>query len=267
MDAFLLHKDYREKFRKLSPEELKAVIMAMYDFICDGTDAELENYDRFVQGMYEDLKRFAEICKAKQQAKGEKMRQNALKRWESETGSQKTNGCKSIQKHTNGYKSIQTDAKAGNIIKENIIKENITENNNTDTNVSSLSRNNAEADLLKTIKEYFNAKVENTPIPQITSIMNQRAGAVRARAREHGEGKILQVIDKVAESDFLNGKNSNTFIATFDWIFKPNNFAKILEGNYDNKAITKQHGNDNELSQSERNRLEAQQWAIESMVR
>ena len=35
-------------------------------------------------------------------------------------------------------------------------------------------------------------------------------------------------------SDFLSGR-AKSFKAGFDWIFKPANLQKILEGNYDNR--------------------------------
>jgi hypothetical protein len=47
------------------------------------------------------------------------------------------------------------------------------------------------------------------------------------------------VIDNVSKSGYLNGKNDKGWKITFDWILKPVNFLKILEGNYDNSYMKK----------------------------
>ncbi len=52
----------------------------------------------------------------------------------------------------------------------------------------------------------------------------------------------MSVIQIAAKSDFLNGKNNKGWKVDFDWLFLPNNFPKVLEGNYDNQ--TNNYGND-----------------------
>ena len=48
----------------------------------------------------------------------------------------------------------------------------------------------------------------------------------------------MEVIDKVSKSDFLCGnKGDGEWKANFDWIMKPDNFQKIIEGAYDNKGV------------------------------
>jgi hypothetical protein len=49
--------------------------------------------------------------------------------------------------------------------------------------------------------------------------------------------KIISVIRTAGESDFLNGKNDKAWKADFEWIMRPQNFLKILEGKYENKKI------------------------------
>ena len=48
--------------------------------------------------------------------------------------------------------------------------------------------------------------------------------------------QIKEVFEKAEASDFLKG--SKGFKANFDWLMKDCNFAKVLDGNYDNKKIT-----------------------------
>jgi len=67
---------------------------------------------------------------------------------------------------------------------------------------------------------------------------SKRADCLRARLREYGEPAILEAIENVRTSDFLQGKNNKGWRITFDWFVLPSNFPKVLEGNYNNKKPT-----------------------------
>ena len=100
---------------------------------------------------------------------------------------------------------------------------------------------------LKALAVYFNDQVFNAGsiIKPVRSIERQRAQAVSARCREYGKEAVRDVVRKAVMSDFLNGKNDRAWVASFDWLMKPNNFAKVLEGNYDNGSArpTSKKGN------------------------
>lgn len=70
---------------------------------------------------------------------------------------------------------------------------------------------------------------------------------LNARIKEHGEDKVLQAIENVKHSTFLKGQNSKGWTITIDWLVKPNNFLKVLEGNYEDKKISTGNGNKNKL--------------------
>lgn len=100
---------------------------------------------------------------------------------------------------------------------------------------------------IKGFVNFFNQEIssKNTIIPKVTALSDYRKAALKARAREYGKEALSQAVKKAASSDFLNGKNNRGFRATFDWIFKPNNFPKILEGNFDNSSFTTHNGYSN----------------------
>jgi len=87
------------------------------------------------------------------------------------------------------------------------------------------------------VLRYFNDKMAGKSIKPIKAITDgtKRSEYLKARVREHGRDAIFQMIDKAAGSQFLNGYNQKGFTATFDWLVLPNNFIKVLEGNYDNE--------------------------------
>jgi predicted phage replisome organizer len=65
---------------------------------------------------------------------------------------------------------------------------------------------------------------------------SKRGVMLKARIREYGVESVLEAIGKVKDSPFLKGQNARSWVITFDWLIKPNNFIKVLEGNYDDEG-------------------------------
>ena len=105
-------------------------------------------------------------------------------------------------------------------------------------------------DLSKFI-QFFNGEMDaaNALIPKLRTIAGTRKKHILARCREFGKEALVEMVKKAARSDFLNGKNQKGWIADFSWLILPNNFPKVIEGNYDNKQNKIQ---DNGISQQER---------------
>ena len=107
------------------------------------------------------------------------------------------------------------------------------------------------------VKEYYNLMVETNKsrMGKIkTNIINQRLAFLWARIKESGLDNVLEVINKATQSNFLNGAGGRGFIANFEWIMRPNNFPKVLEGTYDNRE---QHGYNKQQSDAQRRAAEA----------
>ena len=85
--------------------------------------------------------------------------------------------------------------------------------------------------------KYFNSTLDKhrSNIPRVRAFDDRRKGVVHARLKQYKSVKVLyEVVEKAAKSLFLNGGGKDGWKATFDWIFGPQNFKKVLEGNYDN---------------------------------
>lgn len=65
---------------------------------------------------------------------------------------------------------------------------------------------------------------------------SQRYQRLVARIKQYNIADVLSAINRIRGSDFLQGKNNRGWTITFDWFVLPNNFPKVLEGNYDNKT-------------------------------
>lgn len=85
------------------------------------------------------------------------------------------------------------------------------------------------------VRQQFNRLMQDKAIPKIRGkIAGQRKAFFEARVREYGITSAYRVMIKAAESGFLNGGGRNGWLANFEWIFRPNNFPKVLDGYYDN---------------------------------
>lgn len=102
---------------------------------------------------------------------------------------------------------------------------------------------------LKAFVKYFNEQVtaHHSVMGVIRTLTEQRKGSILSRARENGKDALKVVVDKAVVSDFLNGKNGKSWQASFDWLMRPTNFVKVLEGNYDNRTIAERGGSINDL--------------------
>lgn len=79
-------------------------------------------------------------------------------------------------------------------------------------------------------------------IPSVSQITSgsKRYKSLVARLNEYSEPRIFDAIQKIRESEFLQGHNSRGWVITFDWFVLPANFPKVLEGNYDKKEAAKE---------------------------
>ena len=73
-----------------------------------------------------------------------------------------------------------------------------------------------------------------SPVMRITG-GSKRYNCLRARLREYGKDAVLEAIENIKTSDFLQGKVKDGWIITFDWFVLPSNFPKVLEGNYNRR--------------------------------
>ena len=67
----------------------------------------------------------------------------------------------------------------------------------------------------------------------------QRFKMLSQRVSEYGTDKVLEAIEKIKQSSFLLGQNNSGWTITFEWFVRPNNFVKVLEGNYVDKIDKK----------------------------
>ncbi len=71
--------------------------------------------------------------------------------------------------------------------------------------------------------------------PSVKTLSEARKKAIRARLEVYSLEDFRKMFEKAEGSAFLKGANNRNWSANFDWLMKDANFAKVIDGNYDNK--------------------------------
>jgi len=72
-------------------------------------------------------------------------------------------------------------------------------------------------------------------LPSIKSLSEARKKAIKARLKTYTVDDFKTVFMNAEASSFLKGSNDRNWTATFDWLIKDTNMAKVLDGNYVDK--------------------------------
>lgn len=144
--------------------------------------------------------------------------------------------------------------------------------NNKESNDSSIATAKRKASIdYEEFKEFYNRTMDEAGaiIPRIDRITPKRKGMINARVKEYGMESVREVVRKSATSTYMNGAGRNGWVATFDWIFSPNNFVKIFENNY-NDNNPNNNGRDNirrgAWPTPAENATRAEEWATKRIL-
>ena len=247
--AFLFYQRWREQMKRLPDNER----LQIYDAICDYAFENKEsNLAYYLESILDNIRLTINENRAKQEAFIE------LQKEKSRKGVEARNRKKILGNPTQptGNPRVTTDNPTQPNNKNK--KENKNKKDNIDSSLHSESTSTASVDsetesdgkitIVKSDEEkenreycnnvakYFNEQMQGKQVRKIVKLNQSRMSQVLARTKEYGKEAVAQVIVKTANSNFLNGDNNRGFLATFDWIFRPTNFPKIYEGNYDNRT-------------------------------
>ena len=104
-------------------------------------------------------------------------------------------------------------------------------NNKPDKNNNTLSKDKVCSADAQRVVDAWNALPS---VPKVARLMPtaNRYKMLMARIRDYGVDNVLDAIANVGKSPFLLGDNRKGWQITFDWFVRPNNFPKVLDGNY-----------------------------------
>lgn len=99
------------------------------------------------------------------------------------------------------------------------------------------SNNKNDLNINEQILEVVNYWNKFNELPKVTKLTNVRKSHIKNRIEEHNLESCKKAIVNCNNSDFLTGYNNRNWKANFDWVFgSPNNFVKVLEGNYNHET-------------------------------
>ena len=75
--------------------------------------------------------------------------------------------------------------------------------------------------------------------PKVSKISDARKKAIKARLNTYSLEDFKKLFEEAEASDFLKGKNARNWQASFDWLIKDANMAKVLDGNFKNAKGTR----------------------------
>lgn len=263
-DSFILYTSYYAIIEGLTDEQLGQLTRALFIYARDGKTIKLEPVVRMAFSFIKDnIDRNAD----KYQKKCERNRENIRKRWEKKhaedtTERSDTTEYERILSNTNVYEEKSRIPYDNEYVNDNVY-DNVDVNDVSKETDNKPSKEGIQSASVKpeapgggkgsksqkidyaAVKEYWNRKHDETKsaMPPITLMTENRKVMVKARVRQcKGDVKTLyRVIDIAMASDFMNGNNKHGWLGKFDWIFgNEQNFAKVLEGNFNNEPATSQ---------------------------
>lgn len=246
--AFLFYQRWREQMKRLPDNER----LQIYDAICDYAFENKEsNLAYYLESILDNIRLTINENRAKQQAFIESRKANGSKGGrprksiETEQNLQKPSGFLGNLQKAN--ETNNKNKKENNNKKDNIDSSLHSESKSTEavdpetesdgkTTIAKSDEEKENREYCNNVAKYFNEQMQGKQVRKIVKLNQSRMSQVLARTKEYGKEAVAQVIVKTANSNFLNGDNNRGFLATFDWIFRPTNFPKIYEGNYDNRT-------------------------------
>lgn len=137
------------------------------------------------------------------------------------------------------------------------ITKKMEENNTSINNIKKNNTSNNKGDdegWKQAIIDEWNSLDSNIPKIKDINPSVKRYTLIQARIKQYGLDEVLRAIRSIDQSDFLKGYKTD-FRITFDWFIKPNNFVKVMEGNFLDKKVNKDISQEKEMSIAEKARI------------
>lgn len=254
--SYIMYKSWNPLLESLPPEQLYEVFHAIIKYQ-NGEETDIK--DPVVCGIFKMLKaQFEEDDnkwkKERQQRidagrKGGKVKPTEYKECLAEVSEAKECLAEvSNAKHSQANQAVMVEVEVeGNVeVEDSVDVKNILppysppKGGEADSSLRSESRQN--------IDDYTPPKPERTDyqgvldayheccpsFPAVIKLTETRKRAIKARLNDFGLDEIKRAFSLAEQSDFLKG--SSGWQASFDWLMKPANMTKVLEGNYTNRA-------------------------------
>lgn len=233
--GFLLYYDYRKHLALLSDEDRGKLLMALLNYgergdMPEDLDGMAFMAFSFITGqMDRDAQKYADTCRKRSEAGKQGGRPKK------ETGKQDK------AKKANGYSEKQTEAKKGDTEKETdteTVTETDTEKGKESSTPYPLKGGQQDPVPYSKIVDLYHAICIS--YPKLRAVEGNREKQIAARWKKYKTlDAFRELFEKAEASDFLKGENDRAWTADFDWLIRPTNMSKVLEGKYDGSTKPK----------------------------
>lgn len=101
--------------------------------------------------------------------------------------------------------------------------------------------------------------------PSVKTLSEARKKAIKARLKAYSLDDFKILFEKAEASSFLKGSNERNWSATFDWLIKDSNMAKVIDGNYDNKEKSQSEKRDSGANKNKFNSFPQRKYDMEAL--
>lgn len=236
--GFIVYYDNEIIVCRLSDDEAGKLFKSLFPYATEHIRPDFESspalamaFDVLSLAIDRNAKWYKEMCSQN--------RQNVMKRWEKNKG------------NTTEYDRKQSDTtEYGRVPNKEKDKE-------KEKNKNKEKEKEKDNISYQQIADLYNETCVS--FPRLTKLSDSRKKAIRARLKQYSVDDFRRMFELAESSDFLKGKNDRNWSATFDWMVKDANMAKILDGNYQDKADFKPH----EETREEREARLMREWEKE----
>lgn len=137
----------------------------------------------------------------------------------------------------NNYNKYQTSNQQNSKKVTNKKRKNNQQPNHQATTTKEYIKNNKNNILYSAIKDTYNKFCPS--LPTCTRLSEGRIRMIKARLEEYKLTDFEIVFKNAEASEFLSGRSGDWGGCNFDWLIRPNNFLKVLEGTYKNVSKKK----------------------------
>ncbi len=110
-------------------------------------------------------------------------------------------------------------------------EKNRVEKNREEKNSNTVSNDTVRSTDVQRVTDAWNSLPGLSRLTKLVS-GSQRYDWLKVRIRDYGIDEVLRAIENIRYSPFLLGQSKGGWTVTFDWFVRPNNFPKVLDGNY-----------------------------------
>lgn len=130
---------------------------------------------------------------------------------------------------TSPYKSADSSSDVA------VSEEDKEEDKETDRDLKEIHKEKPEC---QQIVDLFNSICKS--FPSVRALSDARKKAIKARLNTYNMDDFRMCFENAEASSFLKGGNNRNWTASFDWLIKDSNMAKVLDGNYADRTAGSQ---------------------------